>query len=1033
VCVHLSWRSGWGRRLCRAVTAALVGALMPVCGWTLDPERSLAQLHHTTWTAREGAPTYVQMIAQTDDGFLWFATRNGLLRFDGVQFERYLPSSGDAWPSGSVRSLLAMPANGLLIGWSFGGATLLRDGHVTNYSAQQGYPPGTTYQFMADSAGQVWAATSSVLARFDGQRWQRVGADWNFADQRAIALFVDREGTLGAFTDSTLMTLAKGAKSFQPTGGKNTSRVPIVRTPDGALYLSDARGIRPISSLATYDRMDGPWVVKAAPQRETTRIVADRDGSLWVGGQRGVGRIVHPERPTASIEHFSDADGLSDSQVHFVFEDREGSIWVSTDSGIDRFRAGPFVPPAGLLKVDFPAVLPDADGGVWFAGRGLTLRHMNRRGAVRELDHIIGTCAYRDPEGVAWYGSQHPISGAVELLRDDKGRLSRVPLPEGSGPGVDVQAIATDANRTPWVSLARKGVFRLQGKAWSHPPDLPEAGKVPAVVMTRDGGGRLWLGYLGNRLARWDGATTRIFSSTDGLEVGNILTIREKGRHLWIAGEKGLALLVGERFQSMAVAAPDVLRGITGLVETSEGDLWIHAIAGAIRIPAVEVRKAIDVPGRAMSFRLFDDEDGLTGVPTDIRPLPTLVEGSDGRLWFATSRGLVTLDPRRIVANDRPPMVVAKAVYAGGVRHAALSGLTLSARHANLQIDYTATSLTAARRVRFRYMLEGVDPGWQDAGARRQAFYTNLAPGPYRFTVMAANEDGVWSTTGAAVEFEIAPAWYQTRLFLVLAVLCVVAMLVLLYRMRVSRVRAQIQGRLQERLLERERIARELHDTLLQGFQGLVLTFEAATRRIPAGQASREAMEKALVRADEVLAEGRDRVRDLRDALSLQGELSKALNETAEDLALVHAATFGLTVKGRPRPLHPVVLEEAYLIVREALTNAFRHAAARRIEIEVVYGMRRLSIHVRDDGVGIDTEVLAKGGVPGHWGLPGMQERATKLGARLLLRTGRSAGSGTDVGLDVPAVIAYSDRTALSRCWWTLMSRHDRTGAKHEH
>ena len=1023
-----SWRSSWWRTR-MAATTALVSALAPVYGWAIDPERSLARLHHTSWTAREGAPTYVQMIAQTDDGFLWFATRSGLLRFDGVQFERYRSASGDGLPSESVRSLLAVPGNGLLIGWSFGGATLLRDGHVINYGEQHGYPPGTTYQFLADSTGQIWAATSSGLARFDGQRWQRVGADWNFANQRAIALFLDRDGTIGAFTDRTLMTLPKGATSFQPTGGKNTTRVPIVQSRDGTLYLSDTRGIRSVASLADYDRMDRPWVVKATPQSDTTRITTDRDGSLWLGDQRGVGRIVHPLRRQADIEYFSKAEGLSDSHVNFVFEDREGSIWVSTGGGIDRFRAGSFVPPAGLLQTGFPAMLADSDGGIWFAGHGLARRHVDQRGAVREIDNVRGTCFYRDPEGVAWYGSQPTASRFADLLRDNKGRLNRIALPQDAGPGVDVQAIATDASRALWVSVVRKGVYRLEGGTWSHPPDLPEAGKVPAVVMKRDSAGRVWLGYLANRLARWEHGVTRNFSSADGLEVGNILTIQEKGPHLWVAGERGLALFVGDRFRAMTVAAPDVLRGITGLVETGEGDLWIHAIVGAIKIPATEVRKAIDEPGHEMSFRLFDDEDGLTGVPTDIRPLPTLVEGSDGRLWFATSRGLFSLDPRRVIANGRPPTVVAKAVFTGGVRHAALPGLTLPALSSSLQIDYTATSLIAPRRVRFRYMLDGVDRGWQDAGPRRQAFYTNLGPGQYRFNVIAANEDGVWNATGATVAFTITPAWYQTKWFLMLCALGAIALLVLVYRTRVGKVRAQIQGRLQERLQERERIARDLHDTLLQGFQGLVLTFEAAMRRIPAGQPAREMMEKALGRADEVLAEGRDRVRDLRDALSLQGELSKALNETAEDLALVHQATFTLTVKGAPRTLHPVVMEEAYLIAREALTNAFRHAAARQIEIEVIYGMRQLRTHVRDDGIGIDVEVLTKGGTPGHWGLPGMRERATKLGARLLVRSG--LGSGTDVELAVPAAIAYRDRTAISR-WWTLVSGNERGSADHE-
>jgi signal transduction histidine kinase len=385
--------------------------------------------------------------------------------------------------------------------------------------------------------------------------------------------------------------------------------------------------------------------------------------------------------------------------------------------------------------------------------------------------------------------------------------------------------------------------------------------------------------------------------------------------------------------------------------------------------------------------------------------LPTLVAASDGRLWFGTNRGVFALDPRRLVTNKEPPSVVITAAVSGSARFVAPAQLDLPALTSGVQIDYTSTSLVAPRRIRFRYKLNGVDQDWQDAGARRQAFYTNLGPGSYRFQVIAVNEDGVWNTTGAGLVITIAPAWYQTKWFLALCVLAAIVALALLFRLRLERMRAQIQGRLQERLLERERIARELHDTLLQGFQGLVLTFQAAMQRIPKGEPAREQMKEALERADEVLAEGRDRVRDLRDSIGVQGNLPLALKEAAEDLAPLHPAQFALTVQGTPRALHPVAMEEAYRIAREALANAYRHAGARKIEAEVDYCAAQLRVRIRDDGRGIDSEVLAKGGVPGHWGMSGMRERAQKLGARLLMRSG--SGSGTDIELDIPAAVAY--------------------------
>jgi signal transduction histidine kinase len=514
------------------------------------------------------------------------------------------------------------------------------------------------------------------------------------------------------------------------------------------------------------------------------------------------------------------------------------------------------------------------------------------------------------------------------------------------------------------------------------------------------------------------------------LDVGNVLVIHEKDDHLWVAGERGLALFEGDRFRSLRTVEPNVLRGISGAVETDEGDLWLHGLDGAILLRGVEVRKAIEQPGHAMTYRLFSHEDGLLGSPTEIRPLPTLVQGSDGRLWFATKRGPYVLDPRNVVTNSRPPTVLVKAVVAGSASHLEPRSLELPPMTSKLEFDYTTTSLAAARQVRFRYRLVGIDSDWQEAGERRQAFYTNLGPGRYRFEVIAANEDGVWNTSATLVDVRIAPAWFQTPWFFSLCALATVWTLALFYRTRMRQVRERAQGRLQERLLERERIARELHDTLIQSFQGLILTFSAAMRRIPEGQLARTQMEKALLRADEALAEGRDRVHELRSPMSLHGDLVTALREAADDLQhLQPSVSVEVLVRGTPRALHPVVLEEAFRIGREALTNAFHHAQAASIGVEIAYGGTQLRLHICDHGRGIDGDILAKGGIPGHWGMSGMRERAQKLGARLLIRSG--AGAGTDVELDIPAAVAYREPGAIP--WWQkVLPRRRRAGNRHD-
>ena len=966
-------------------------------------------------------------MAQTDDGFLWLATSSGLVRFDGVQFERYTPAPGETVPSASIRSLLAVPGNALWIGWLFGGASLLHDGHMTTFGEAEGYPPGTTYQFLRDRSDFIWVATSSGLARFDGRRWQRIGAQWNVTGQRAVSLFQSRDETLAVFTDRTLMLLPKGASSFRGTGGTSITRVPIVQAPDGGLYLTDVRGIRSIKSLAEYERADRQLVASESPMRGDGQLTVDRDGGLWFETTDGLGRIANPRASQVLVEHFSKPEGLSDTNVHRIFEDRQGSIWVLTSGGIDQFRQVSFVPPVGVLQGEFPSLLADPDGGLLFAGLDSALRHLAPDGTLSSIDRLFVTCAYRDRNGVEWYGSQ-PRVPIAELVRREGTKIRRITLPTDIPPEVDIQAMTTDTSGALWISVIRKGIYRLVNNAWIQPPELLDHGKLPAIVMMTDSTGHVWLGYPANRVLRWAKGGARVFSASEGLDVGNILALHEKGRQLWVGGEHGLAVLEATRFRPMTSTDQTVLHGITGIVETNDGDLWIHGMAGAVHITAAEVRSALDDPAHRMAFRLFDDDDGLYGVNTDIRPLPTLVEGSDGRLWFGTYRGVFWVDPRHLVTSPTPPTVIVKDLISGGERFASYPESKLPALTSSVQINFTATNLAIAPRARFQYRLEGTDTQWQEANTRRQAFYTNLGPGHYHFAVRAANEDGLWNAQVASTEFTILPAWYQTTWFRMSCIAAGLVILLMMYRMRFDQVRDQLHGRLQERMLERERIARELHDTLIQGFQGLVLLLSAAIQRVPREHPSQQLMSKALVRADAVLAEARDRVSGLRSSLGLRDDLPGALNDLGHELFHLQPPVFTVTVSGSPRPLHAVVFEETYQIAREALTNAQRHANATHVRLELKFGTFRLHLRVHDDGRGIDSQVLEHNGIPGHWGLRGMRERARKIGAKWHVRS--EPGLGTEIDLQIPAAVAFREKSRSS--WWRPPFNRSRID-NHEH
>jgi signal transduction histidine kinase len=419
---------------------------------------------------------------------------------------------------------------------------------------------------------------------------------------------------------------------------------------------------------------------------------------------------------------------------------------------------------------------------------------------------------------------------------------------------------------------------------------------------------------------------------------------------------------------------------------------------------AVELQRALDKKDYTPRYELFDLQDGLPGIAQQ-EPVPAAALGIGGRIWFATNHGVAWMDPSSIRRNELAPPVLIQAVTADGRRYEATSSLQLPQRTTSLRIDYTANSLSVPGRVRFRYRLSGVDARWQDPGSRREAFYTNLGPGSYRFQVIASNNDGLWNEQGAMLDFNIAPTFYQTRWFAVFCVIAVAGVLWLLFMLRLRQVTTRMRERLHERLIERERIARELHDTLLQGLQGLILRLHAASEQLPEGARPREMIERALDRADQVLVEGRDRVRDLRATAAPSSDLAREFVAAAEELKQHHSAEFRFIAQGRERDFDPIVREEVSRIGREALSNAFKHAAAAHIELEMVFHRREFLLSIRDDGRGIDQDVLRAGYRQNHWGLTGMRERAAKIRGRLTVWS--RIGTGTEIELRVPASMAY--------------------------
>ncbi|HSI50575.1 MAG TPA: two-component regulator propeller domain-containing protein [Ideonella sp.] len=1007
--------------LAAALLAGLPGRVL-----ALPAMLDLAQFHHSAWLTRDGAPSEVNSLAQTADGYLWLGSATGLFRFDGVRFERFAAGSGQALVSQSVASLLASRDGGLWVGYRYGGLSHWKDGRLRHVGAAQGLPTGTVTGLAQQADGSLWVATAHGLARQQGERWLTLGAAQGLPDLPFYAVMVDGSDGVWALADDAGHCLPRGAARFARCGDSQ-GHGQLALGPQGAVWATNGtRGVWPLTA-APLAPGQPPALSPSLPARvavepgpgDLSTLMFDRDGTLWLGARSGLARVVAPQQmpsggylglPDAeAAQWFKPSQGLSGELVMSMLEDREGTVWVATTGGLDRFRRNKLtrvlLPPQSLWFS-----LAAGEGGKVWAGSVtgpsalLLPTGGTSPGFVRQptLGPRI-TAAYRARNGEVWLG------GATGLWRARGSRVEPVPLPPAAA-GNPLQAIGEDAQGRLWLSVMREGMFRRESgndakasagaERWTRQPLPAGVDFVYPLAMGLDREGAQWLAFNANHLVRLspgEPRQARHFTEADGLSLGSPLALDGSGERLWLAGEQGVAWFDGQRFHALQVAG-EALMGVSGLVLGGDGSLWLNSATGILHIAPAELAAALQQPAHAVTFERFDYHDGLDGAPSQLRPIPSAVKGSDGRLWFATTNSVVWLDPRRIARNPLPPPVHLQALVADGQAQPLKEGLQLAVGTRSLEIHYAALSLSMPERVHFRYRLQGVDSDWQDGGTRRAAYYTNLGPGHYRFELLAANEDGVWSPQGAALSLAILPAFYQTWWFPLMCVPVVLGLLAWGFRLRVRSLTRRLNERHQARLLERERIARELHDTLLQSVQGLLLRFQSAADRLPDETRERAGLTRALDLAEQVLVEGRDRVGALRSPGEPGPALDQRLQALGEQLAQEHGVAFELQRSGVPVQLAPAEQEELWLIAREALLNAFNHAAAGRVQLTLAQGAGKLLLQVQDDGRGLPPEWLAAGARPGHWGLAGQRERAARLGARLSLQS--APGQGTTLRLE---------------------------------
>jgi signal transduction histidine kinase/ligand-binding sensor domain-containing protein len=920
----------------------------------------------------------------------------------------------------SVSALMEVPDGGLWVGFDRGGASFLKNGQVTNYSASDGFPVSSVRCFARDQSGTIWAAAVGGLARLEGQRWKITHGDSNYPAKTAWYLLVDREGTLWVATGSQILFLPNGEKKFQDPGIRAGSVYALTEAPDGTI-LFDAD-----DKVSSFRRnKDGKVELLSNINIAASAMIFDRDGGLWIG-DKGVSRIAsfsefHSSK--ADVERFHEADGLSNEEVEAILEDREGNIWVATDGGLDRFR------PRNVTWFPLrngPFTLVTGPGGdVWAGPRDPfpVIRIEDQKATIHGPDSVY--TAYQDPDGSIWFAAHssllHWVNGQfinIALPRQVL-ELSRSTSPPDP---IIAQAITKDRSGNLWVAFSGSGQFRLKEGVWDFVPILPNHHDWTATFAFTDNADRIWLSF-NDRIARYDHGKIQVFGAKEGLAVGPPNVFAGNDQQIWVGGESGLSVMQSGRFYTIHSTGGAGFVGVTGIVIVRNDGMWLCTGSGIVHISESEVEALIHNPDHEVAFELFDL---ISDLPEPIQRRVSVfssgaIQATDGTLWFATRNGAVRIDPMHIYKNPLPPPVSIRSIVADGKAYSPFSEPNVPALTKNLEIDYAALSLSVPERVRFRYRLEGWDKDWHEAGSHREAFFTGLRPGKYSFRVLACNNDGVWNEEGATIGFVVAPAWFQTGWFRAIYLAAFLAVFWALYQLRVQQLRRQFAIGLEARVNERTRIARELHDTLLQSLHGLMFQFQAV-RNLMARKPEQamQSLDDAINETEKALAESRDAIQGLRSEPIAKGNLAELLMATSHEFAASGPSShqppaFELIEEGERQTLSPGAKNEVCRITLEILRNAFRHSHAARIEAEIRYDDHVLRVRIRDNGIGIDPKVLKDGGVTGHWGLRGARERAERVGAQLDFWS--EAGAGTEVQLTVPADVAYE-------------SSHDRVRSK---
>jgi signal transduction histidine kinase len=982
-------------------------------------EQTISQMIHTIWTSRDGAPSGIRALAQTPDGILWIASLKGLYTFDGLSFRPFEPNPGSPdIPSITLRSLFVSKSGDVWVAGYHGPAVRIHQGQVTvcnNFSASG--PNDALDYLQQDATGAMWAVAND-------RQLVRLGADDTWHPMpgplprpgHISLLFVDSRGTQWVIENDLLYRRARGQQQFLPT--EISAHIPI-KISEGVNHtlwiMALVSRSKTNASVTTIQQIEevGRRLIGPMNVGDPSDILPDRDGSRWILKERDelehlrrreiAGWNSLPKSEDWDMAKIGNGEGIT--EFHAFIRDATGAVWIGGLGGLERFARATLVPAIPGASPGFWNSCVDSRGEVFVSHSPSELYLVRNGGAVRintigETGNLFcgpNATLYMESNGVVIVRNRKELHLPSTLpgfpgYGDNYAFTGFLPLPDG-------RLIAAVGGTSPEPSL-----WIRKNEKWSR--FLPNQDFPETTAMFVDSRGTIYLGHLTSPINVVSG---RVFAtlSMDSKQFNNVLGFAETSFGVFAYGARGFGLIRLAKLRVIKLADPEYSKGVTGLVQARSGDLWINGFDGIVHIPSEEIRASLEDPAHAAAATNIQ-EPNFKGPSLPVLFSSTAHIDPSGTLWFSMLNGVVSVDPKHL-GPAHPPQLAIRAITA--------DGLTANAREefppniSTLNVQYFGVNLADPRSVVYRYRLEGLDPSWQDVGNRTEAIYTHLRAGRYTFQVMASNGDGIWTAPVVSTPFTVLPRFYQTTWFAVMCVAVGAVILWLSYLLRFRFVSTAIRVRAEERADERIRIARELHDTLLQGVQGLLLSFHVAAEKVPADHESKKTLDRALATADRVILEGRNRVSRLRSEHLTDSELKASIESFVSDLNGHRAIEFIAERKGGSDSLQAHVVEEIFCIAREALTNAYRHSEASRIVVELDYQRRRFTFRCSDNGCGFESSALQARQANGHWGLRGMAERAEKIGAKFSYTS--SASKGTDVQVIVPARRAYVRRHGL--------------------